>query len=198
MTDLLPANSTPAERAISNAMARAWDIPAPAGLMWDPARIPAAYLPWLAWAVSVDHWDPDWPEATKRAAIAGSAAWHRIKGTRPAVVTALAQMGHPTATVTEDRDLPRYGDAGLTYGHAGVVFGPDDPSWADYWITLNAPALRPEALRIMARLAETAPARCRMRSVDVAPPHMLMGDPVMVYGADVTFGNVYYEDQPYG
>ncbi len=197
MTDLLPPNSTPAERAISNAMARAWDVPTPAGLMWDPANIPAAYLPWLAWAVSVDNWDPDWPEEQKRAAIAGSAAWHRIKGTRPAVVTALAELGYPDALVIEDLDLPRYG-RGVTYGRAWR-YGPSDPHWADYWVVVRAPITRADAERIAARLRDTVPARCRLRSIRVdAPQRMAYGDGRWTYGSAVSYGSIYFYGDDHG
>ena len=193
MSDLLPPNSTATERAISRSLARIGEIPAPAGQMWDPDRIPAAWLPWLAWAASVDDWNPDWPEAARRAAVAGSADWHRRKGTLASVLAVLAQAGHPAATVTEDRDLPRLGDDDLTLG-AGWVLGPDDPSWADYWVTLAAPALRPEALRIMARLRDTAPARCRLRAVALAPAQLPLGHSALVLGPDIAIGNIYFEE----
>lgn len=191
MTDLLPPNSTATERAISTATDRAGAIPTPAGLMWDAARIPAAYLPWLAWAVSVDDWDPDWPDARKRADIASSAAWHRIKGTRPSMIAALAQMGHADAILTEDRDMPRYG-RGVVYGRAWV-YGPEDPSWADYWVLVRAPLTRADADRITARLRETAPARCRLRSIRADAGHRFAyGDGLWTYGAAVSFGSIYH------
>lgn len=197
MSDLLPQNSTAAERAISDAMARAETIAAPAGLMWDPARCPLEYLPWLAWAVSVDDWDPDWPEAGKRAAIAGSAAWHRIKGTRPAVVAALAQLGHPDALLIEDRDLPRYG-RGVVHGGAWR-YGPSDPNWADYWVVVRAPLDRSDAGRIATRLLDTAPARCRLRAVSAGGAHRFAyGDGLWTYGPQASFGSIYFYGDNHG
>lgn len=190
MTDLLPANSTAAERAISDAMARAWAIATPADLMWDPARIPAEYLPWLAWAASVDHWDPDWTEAEKRTAIAGSAAWHRIKGTRGSVLTVLAQLGHAGAVLIEDRDLPRLGDDGLALGGAWVL-GPSDPSWADYWVEVQSRIRRGEADEIKARLDGVVPARCRLRVISLTSQQYLLGDDHWLIGDDVAIGNIY-------
>ncbi|MGI4732446.1 MAG: phage tail protein I [Janthinobacterium lividum] len=90
---LLPPNATPLERALEGATARvgAVDV-STAATLWDPATCPLALLPWLAWSLSVDQWDPTWPEATKRAAVADSIALHRIKGTRAAVEAVLARF----------------------------------------------------------------------------------------------------------
>ena len=60
--------------------------------LWTPARCPAKFLPYLAWALSVDVWDDDWDEATKRRVIESSIRVHRIKGTRGAVEEALAAL----------------------------------------------------------------------------------------------------------
>lgn len=191
MTDLLPANSTAVERAISDAMAREDAIETPANLMWDPARIPAAYLPWLAWGASVDHWDTDWPEAQQRAAIAAAPDWHRIKGTRPSVQIALGELGHADAVVIEDRDLPRYGDE-IRFGDAGLFYGPDDPSWADYWIRVPTSITYPQADRIADRMLDTAPARCRLRAIEITAPHYpTYGAAGLVYGPDHTFGGIF-------
>ncbi len=191
MTDLLPANSTAVERAISNAMDREGAIATPANLMWDPARIPAAFLPWLGWAASVDHWDADWSDAQKRAAIAAAPAWHRIKGTRKSVEIALGELGYPEAVVIEDRDLPRLG-RGWVLGR-GWHLGPTDPSWADYWVEVAVPLYRVDAERMAARLADTAPARCRLRAISaVGEGRFRIGDGLWQLGDAVTLGSTYH------
>nr|WP_170294914.1 phage tail protein I [Roseospira navarrensis] len=71
---LLPPNATPLERAAdtaTGARVQAVDFAPMLGL-WDPWRCPAALLPWLAWACSVDVWDDTWPVATQRRVIADS------------------------------------------------------------------------------------------------------------------------------
>lgn len=93
MTSILPPNATKAERALEAAAARVGDVPTPARDYWNPATCPAWYLPWLAWAVSVDVWDESWPEAAKRAAIAKSIPLHRRKGTVRAVELSIAPLG---------------------------------------------------------------------------------------------------------
>ena len=90
---LLPPNATPFERALEQALARIEEVPVPIDTLWDPNRCPADLLPWLAWAWSVDEWDPDWPEHVKRRVIAAAPEVHRLKGTRAAVERALKAIG---------------------------------------------------------------------------------------------------------
>lgn len=197
MTDLLPANSTPVERAISNAMDREAAIPMPANLMWNPARIPAGMLDYLAWAVSVDHWPVDWSDAEKRAAIAASAEWHRRKGTRQSVEIALTELGHPDAVVIEDRHLPRLGRDWVL--GRGWRLGPSDPCWADYWIEVDVPLYRVGAEAMAARLGGTAPARCRLRTIRaVGAGRFRIGDGLWQLGDRVTIGSTYIYGDDHG
>jgi phage tail P2-like protein len=95
---LLPPNAARFERALEAGAARIVDVSVPADLD-DPMTCPVELLPWLAWGLSVDTWDADWTEQDKRAAVAGSIALHRIKGTRHSVETVLArfdQLAHLT------------------------------------------------------------------------------------------------------
>jgi phage tail P2-like protein len=73
----------------------------------DPQRIPAGWLPWLAWGLSVDSWDEDWSEQAKRDAVAGSIALHRIKGTRASVETVLARFDQLLELVEWHQATPR-------------------------------------------------------------------------------------------
>ncbi len=103
---LLPPNATRLERALESATARIGAIDAPIAPLWDAATCPLHLLPWLAWALSVDNWDADWPEAKKREAVARSIALHRIKGTPLSIDMVLADFDdllrvvewHETAT----------------------------------------------------------------------------------------------------
>lgn len=93
---LLPDNSTPLEQELARATATIDALdPSVIETIWDAWRCPAAVLPWLAWALSIDIWDDAWPEVTKRRAIADSPYYHRIKGTRLAVEMALDLAGRP-------------------------------------------------------------------------------------------------------
>lgn len=92
-SDLLPANSTSTERALSDATARIADVPVPLRDLWDPDTCPVELLPWLAWAFSVDDWDVAWTEEQKRAAVKASYSVHRYKGTIGSVKDALNAIG---------------------------------------------------------------------------------------------------------
>lgn len=93
MSDLLPHNATPFERAADGATARISDIPVPVRDVWSASECPASLLPWLAWALSVDDWDSSWSVQQKRDTIAVSAATHRVKGTAGAVTRSLGALG---------------------------------------------------------------------------------------------------------
>jgi len=97
---LLPPAQTRLEAALGRAMPPAGLTPERIATLWNPWTIPAALLPWLAWALSVDEWEDGWTEASKRRAIADSIAIHRKKGTVWAVKTAIGITGY-RAQVTE-------------------------------------------------------------------------------------------------
>ena len=69
------------------------DVPVPVRDVWNADTCPASVLPWLAWALSVDQWDPNWTDAQKRATIKASVSIHRFKGTIGAVRQAIAALG---------------------------------------------------------------------------------------------------------
>ena len=87
---LLPPNSTALERAFEEALRGALGIPIDFARLMDPRSCPEGLLGYLAWHVSVDDWDEEWPAERKRAVILASAEVHRRKGTRSAVEAAIA------------------------------------------------------------------------------------------------------------
>lgn len=90
---LLPPNATPLERALVDATARASEVSIDAVLaQWNPAICPIADLPWLAWSLSIDRWDPDWTEDQKRGAVATAIEDQRTKGTRASIERVLASF----------------------------------------------------------------------------------------------------------
>lgn len=96
MTDtILPPNSSALERDIeeSGGKKRIEAIDVPVGKLWNPQTIPAEILPYLAWALSVDTWDNEWPDNIKRQVIAASVEVHRKKGTVGAVKKAITAIG---------------------------------------------------------------------------------------------------------
>ncbi|WP_085630720.1 phage tail protein I [Pseudomonas sp. R16(2017)] len=92
MRSLLPLNSTPLERGIEATFAETTLIPLRA--LYNPDNCPVHLLPHLAWAWSVDRWDPAWPEPVKRAAIKASFYIHKHKGTIGALRRVVEPLGY--------------------------------------------------------------------------------------------------------
>ena len=110
---LLPPNATAFERSLEQAMAVGGDDrPVFIDLVWRPFDCPVAVLPFLAWALGVRRWDPAWPEAVRRQAVADAIAVHRIRGTLGAVRAALDEIG----AVYDIEERP--GDAAFRMGIA--------------------------------------------------------------------------------
>jgi phage tail P2-like protein len=104
---LLPPNSTLLERALEQGVARLGEVPYPLDILWDPQRCPAEMLPWLAWGLSVDSWDAEWSEQTKRDAISSSIALHYVKGTPASVKTVLGRFDDLLELVEWHQATPR-------------------------------------------------------------------------------------------
>ena len=93
MNSILPGNLPFDERQIESLENRISDLDVPIDRLWNPATCPENILPFLAWALSVDVWNPQWSVEQKRAAVAAAPQLHRIKGTPKAVKMALTQLG---------------------------------------------------------------------------------------------------------
>ena len=91
---LLPGNSTLLEREAAQALAQIQRVPIPLRQLCDPNKCPVSVLPYLAWAFSVDRWDSNWTEATKRAAIRSSRYIHAHKGTIGALRRVVEPLGY--------------------------------------------------------------------------------------------------------
>ncbi|WP_433898199.1 phage tail protein I [Pseudomonas sp. PSE1(2024)] len=92
MRSLLPLNSTPLERGIEATFAETTLVPL--RTLYNPDTCPVHLLPHLAWAWSVDRWDPAWPEPVKRAAIKASFYIHKHKGTIGALRRVVEPLGY--------------------------------------------------------------------------------------------------------
>lgn len=92
MRSLLPSNSTQLERALEAAFYERTIVPL--RTLYNADTCPVHLLPHLAWAWSVDRWDPGWTEATKRAAIKASYYIHAHKGTIGALRRVVEPLGY--------------------------------------------------------------------------------------------------------
>lgn len=165
MTDtLLPPNATLAERALEGATSRISDVPVPVRESWDPDTCPEPLLPWLAWAFSVDEWDPSWSVETKREVIRVSYAQHRRKGTVGAVKRALAAAGLGEVTIEEGRHRIKYDGAHKYDGWPTYGGG-----WAWYRVTFLSP-LTTEQAAIAERICGAyGPERSRLYGLIYTP-----------------------------
>lgn len=90
---LLPFNASTLEKTLEQSIAKTTALTIAIDAVWNPEQCPESLLPWLAWALSVDTWDSEWPEPTKRHMIAESIQVHRAKGTVAAIERVTAALG---------------------------------------------------------------------------------------------------------
>jgi len=95
---LLPRNASDLERSIEQALEL--NLPVKIADLWHPARCPAVFLPLLAVQYGDPYFDRDWSESIQRQVLADSFANHQIRGTRKALINALAPFGK-VAMLTE-------------------------------------------------------------------------------------------------
>lgn len=94
MADLLPANSSPLERAAARALADIQAHPSMLRRLWNPDTCPATLLPYLAWSLSIDRWDTDWSEEVKRNVVRSAFYVHQRKGTIAALRRVVEPLGY--------------------------------------------------------------------------------------------------------
>lgn len=168
---LLPPNATALELALEGALSTP-PLPVPIATLWNPETCPERLLPWLAHALSVDFWEPDWPEETKRRVIRESVQVHRKKGTRRSVERALGAMGVPPFRIVE-----KYGhflDGTWTLDGSVSLGGIDH--WAEYRVFVDAPITIAQGELVRAILKDTAPVRSHLKHLDfVAAANTLDG-----------------------
>lgn len=100
MNSLLPPGSSPLERRAAEACSAVSDLNVSLRDLWNPDKCPVVFLPYLAWAFSVDRWDEKWPAAEKRKVVKDAFYIHRRKGTVAAINRVIENMGY-TMTIEE-------------------------------------------------------------------------------------------------
>ena len=97
---LIPNPST-LQLALNEANQDILALPTNLQILIDPDLCPVPFLPFLAWSESVDYWDENWPEATKRTAIKEARYIHHKKGTRIAIEKLLQMVGFELTQLSE-------------------------------------------------------------------------------------------------
>lgn len=92
INSLLPPTATTLEKSLSETCLIQLDVDI--RHLWDPSKCPVHWLPFLAWQYSVDRWDENWSEQTKRKIISDSYVTHKIKGTIKAIKRAVEPFGY--------------------------------------------------------------------------------------------------------
>ena len=90
---LLPPNHTAFEEAVDLTGARIDELAVDMPKLVRPWEIPAAHLPWLAWGLSVDLWEPEWSEEKHRTLAARALPMHARKGTQASIAEHIRIMG---------------------------------------------------------------------------------------------------------
>ncbi len=93
-SSLLPPGSSALERRLAQACSGISDLNVPLRDLWNPWKCPAKFLPYLAWAFSVDRWEETWTETAKRQAVSDAFWIHQRKGTVAAVKRVVEGLGY--------------------------------------------------------------------------------------------------------
>ncbi|EPG2412694.1 phage tail protein I [Klebsiella pneumoniae] len=93
-SSLLPPGSSALERRLAQACSGISDLSVPLRDLWNPWKCPVKFLPYLAWAFSVDRWEETWSEKEKRQAVSDAFWIHQCKGTVAAVRRVIETLGY--------------------------------------------------------------------------------------------------------
>jgi phage tail P2-like protein len=91
---LMATGSSVLEQRAAEACAVISDLSVPLRDLWNPWRCPVKFLPYLAWAFSVDRWEETWSETEKRQAVSDAFWIHQRKGTVAAVRRVIETLGY--------------------------------------------------------------------------------------------------------
>lgn len=92
-SSLMPSGSSALERRLAEACSGMTGLNVPLRDLWNPATCPVSFLPYLAWAFSVDRWDEGWAESVKRQVVLDAFYIHQHKGTISAIRRVVEPFG---------------------------------------------------------------------------------------------------------
>lgn len=156
---LPPSNTGAAEYALEQVSARIEDFRDTIRPLWSVEDCPEALLEQLAWALSVDEWEPDWTEASRREVVRRSVTIHRKKGTIGAIRRALIASGYGDAEIIEGARTQFYNGAAP---HSGADTYSALDHWAKYRVNLFQPITNRQANSVRRILRAAAPLRCEL------------------------------------
>lgn len=90
----MATGSSELEQRAAAACAVISNLSVPLRDLWNPWRCPVKFLPYLAWAFSVDRWEESWSETEKRQAVSDAFWIHQRKGTVAAVRRVIETLGY--------------------------------------------------------------------------------------------------------
>ncbi|MDD9641332.1 phage tail protein I [Klebsiella michiganensis] len=186
---LLPPSASAWMRSAETATAKLSGITVAIRTLWTPTACPVDLLPYLAWALSVDRWDKNWPAVRKIAAIQRSYWLHRRKGTRGAVRRVIEDMGF-SATFAEWFDVG------------------DEPGTFRLEVDVNDVGLTPKTLDELNRLiGDAKPVSRHLAQLTIATSargnawvgaSIFDGEIITVYPPGyMPDDSIYYDEQPF-
>lgn len=92
-SSLMPPGSSALERRLAEACSGISGLNVQLRDLWNPATCPVSFLPYLAWAFSVDRWDESWAESVKRQVVSDAFYIHQYKGTISAIRRVVEPFG---------------------------------------------------------------------------------------------------------
>lgn len=166
MSELLPKSSTQCERYLATACADAEALPVNIRDIWDPDSCPSEFLPWLGEAFNLmgyNGWDLAESDDARRELIKGAVQMHRHKGAVSSLRSVIRRLGLGEVGIIENIGVLNY-DGTRTY-NGYMVHGADE-MLAVYRVILNQPITNDMAETLKKILAEFAPARCHLDSLE--------------------------------
>ncbi|WP_068083132.1 phage tail protein I [Novosphingobium rosa] len=149
MTDLatiLPPNATELELMLDGvAQTRVDGIDTPLRKLWSAQDCPENLLPWLAWTLGVESWDPTMPLALRRARVAQAIPIHRRKGTVSSIRDVIASYGGIAVMTEWWQQVPKSIPHSFTLSIA--LGGQATPPTADFINGMIADVTRAKPLR---------------------------------------------------
>lgn len=91
---LMASGSSVLEQRAAAACSSISDLSVPLRDLWNPWKCPVKFLPYLAWAFSVDRWEETWSDKEKRQAVSDAFWIHQRKGTVAAVRRVIETLGY--------------------------------------------------------------------------------------------------------